>query len=99
MYVTLKAEGQRAWVLKAWDTSNNKQEIIEIKFFDVTLSQEFAAKFHKIFPAHPQRQRPPPVPKHIQQQQYHHPPQVQPNYVHQGTNRTNDICNLNEMNG
>eukprot|EP01084_Bolivina_argentea_P269524 458093_1 len=30
----LKPKGERAWVLKAWDTSNNKQEILAIRFSD-----------------------------------------------------------------
>eukprot|EP01083_Nonionella_stella_P146470 460735_1 len=46
----LKPKGERAWVLKAHDASDNKQEILAIRFSDVQLSQQFAAKFHQIFP-------------------------------------------------
>eukprot|EP00485_Elphidium_margaritaceum_P004231 CAMPEP_0202693288 /NCGR_PEP_ID=MMETSP1385-20130828/7442_1 /ASSEMBLY_ACC=CAM_ASM_000861 /TAXON_ID=933848 /ORGANISM="Elphidium margaritaceum" /LENGTH=1095 /DNA_ID=CAMNT_0049348947 /DNA_START=39 /DNA_END=3326 /DNA_ORIENTATION=- len=66
----LKPKGERAWVLKAWDTSRNKQEILAIRFSDQSLSQQFAVKFHQIFP--PQQavsNGPPPLPAHIQQQQ------------------------------
>jgi len=54
----LEPKGERAWVVKAWDTQTNKQEILAIRFSDVQLSQQFSVKFHQIFPA-----QPPPVPK------------------------------------
>eukprot|EP01084_Bolivina_argentea_P283210 484988_1 len=53
---TLKAKGERAWVLKAWDISNNKQEILAIRFPDVQLSQQFSIKFRQVFPPQQQQQ-------------------------------------------
>jgi len=38
----------QTWVLKAWDTQTNKQEILAIRFSDVQLSQQFSVKFHKL---------------------------------------------------
>ena len=67
----LKPKGERAWVLKAWDTSSNRQEILAVRFSDVQLAQSFAQKFHAVFPQLPQQQ---------QQQQYKQqfqPPQQQ----------------------
>jgi len=49
----MKPKGERAWVLKAWDTQTNKQEILAIRFSDAQLSQQFSVKFHQIFPAQP----------------------------------------------
>ncbi len=46
----LKAKGERAWVLKAWDIGSNAQEIVAIRFSDVNLSLEFSVKFKLIFP-------------------------------------------------
>ena len=55
MHGKLKPKGERAWVLKAWDTSKNKQEILAIRFSNIQLSQQFSVKFHQIFP--PQQQQ------------------------------------------
>ena len=87
----LKPKGERAWVLKAWDTSNNKQEILAIRFSDVQLSTQFSIKFHEIFPPQQPQQRnnyPPPIPQHLQQQarfqQQQYGGYQQPNYNQQG---------------
>ena len=97
----LKPKGERAWVLKAWDTSNNKQEILAIRFSDVQLSTQFSVKFHEIFPPQqPSHQRPPVMPQHQQryQQQNQFGAYQQPNfnqgmlYFHHTQIRTDFNC-------
>ena len=52
----LKPKGERAWVLKAWDITNNRQEILAIRFSTVQTSQQFAFQYNTLFP--PQHQVP-----------------------------------------
>eukprot|EP01084_Bolivina_argentea_P283209 484987_1 len=47
---TLKAKGERAWVLKAWDTVKNSQEILAIRFSDIETSNRFASQYNIVFP-------------------------------------------------
>jgi len=79
----LKPKGPRAWVLKAWDTSSNKQEILAIRFSDNTLSQQFSAKFSEVFPPQDEQPAVAPPPNPVQLQQQHQQQQYggfQPNY-------------------
>eukprot|EP01084_Bolivina_argentea_P102516 183658_1 len=76
----LKSKGERAWVLKAWDTSNNKQEILAIRFSDVQLSQQFSIKFHQVFPPQQPNQGMSPLNVNV----HYQPPQQ--NYFNQGPN-------------
>eukprot|EP01083_Nonionella_stella_P065327 171059_1 len=74
----LKPKGERAWVLKAHDTSDNKQEILAIRLSDVQLSQQFAAKFHQIFP--PQQGMPSPMNVNVHAQGVGYPQSPPQNY-------------------
>eukprot|EP01084_Bolivina_argentea_P182857 315610_1 len=86
----LKPKGERAWVLKAWETSTNQQEILAVRFSDQKSSQIFAKKYNKLFPEQP-------IP--IAPQQYIQSFQpYQPNNFGQGSYPLNVNINANRIN-